>query len=460
MLLSGWLPALAALAAPKPPAQAMSETVETRTIDRITAVSVEGKRTITVEIHRQGPTPIWWPEAILDRGDSVVVSIVEDSNPDSRWEIVAIPPLVLAPREDVYVVSIQAIHADSVVFLKCDQMYGVYCTSIKVFFDANVKKVLGRVETEPLGESKLVAVNGSVYSVTERQRFSANRAEAIVARYSPGKPALVSGAERNAAIASAPPSPSRSPYPYLNKSPILKDGLLDASVTPLTRPSCFHQASSSPPLWIYIFDLNNEDQRGIAVQEGDSYRAYPFPRTTSEELAHHRPELVAQYPFLLEKNGRSRILEWIDSSAMRANRLWLGRGLYDGEGSTGVGAFGYFDLDRRTYTMTTIPEIADWSTSAIYVEQGLIWMGLAHHTEGASSSGGLLRYDRDTGETHTYPIEHVITDILGRNGLIYLGVERGRVFMLKDDSVFASYSVEPSLNGGHEIRSLSIEHLQ
>ena len=200
---------------------------------------------------------------------------------------------------------------------------------------------------------------------------------------------------------------------------------------------------------------NREDQRGIAVQEDESYRAYPFPRSTPKELAQYRPDRVAQYPFLLEKeNGRSRFLEWIGASSLHANRLWLGRGLYDGEGYTGVGAFGFFDIDRRTYTLTTIPEIADWSTSAIYVEDSRVWIGLAHYPEGSSSSGGLLRYDRKTGETRIFPIEYVITDILGHNGLIYLAVENGQVYKLKNDSIVSRYSVEPALNGGFEIRRL------
>ena len=445
-------PATTALAREEPPAETR-DSPETRTVGRIAAASLEGGRTIAVEVHRTWPYPDWLEYDIVMRGDSVVVAIVEESSPDSRWEIVAIPPMMLRPNEEARVVSVEAIHADSVVVLHCDDFYGMWCIATKVFFDAEARKALGRVEIDPLGESTLLKANDAIYTVIERKEFDRSRVNDIVVRHVTDAPVLVTGAERKAVIAALPKPRPECRHTYEN--PILEGGLLDGSATPLTRPSCFEQLRISPPLWKYVLDRNNEyDLRGIALQEGNSYRAYALPRTTPIELAQHRPHIVARYPRYLDTNDQSWVLEWMGASVLRTNRLWFGKSSYDGEGYNGVGSFGYFDIDQRSYSLTTIPEIADWSTSAIFVEEGLVWIGLTHYTEGADSSGGLLRYDQETGETRIYPIENVITHILGHNDVIYVGAKRGRLYALKKGSIVSRHSVEPSLEGGFEIRSL------
>ena len=451
-LLISLSPATTALAREEPPAETR-DSPETRTVGRIAAASLEGGRTIAVEVHRTWPYPDWLAHDIVMRGDSVVVAIVEESSPDSRWEIVAIPPMNLRPNEEARVVSVQAIHADSVVALHCDDFYGMWCIATKVFFDAEARKALGRVEFDPLGESTLLKANDAIYTVIERKESDRSRVNDIVVRHVTDAPVLVTGAEREAVMAALPKPTPECRHTF--NDPILEGGVLDGSATPLTRPSCFEQVRISPPLWKYVLDRNNEyDLRGIALQEGNSYRAYALPRTTPIELAQHRPQVVARYPRYLETNDQSWVLEWMAASVLRTNRLWFGKSFYDGEGYNGVGSFGYFDIDQRSYSLTTIPEIADWSTSAIFVDEGLVWIGLTHYTEGADSSGGLLRYDQETGETRIYPIENVITHILGHNDVIYVGAKRGRLYALKKGSIVSRHSVEPSLEGGFEIRSL------
>ena len=190
------------------------------------------------------------------------------------------------------------------------------------------------------------------------------------------------------------------------------------------------------------------------MQDGDSYLAYPLSQSTPEDLGLHRRRFQATHP-LAQDIGRYTIRESIDAFVLHANRLWFGKSFYDGEGLTGVGSFGYFDIDQGNYKLIRLPDIADWSTSAILVEEGSVWIGLAQYTEGGDHGGGLLRYDRRTGETRIYPIENVITHILGHDGVIYVGAKRGRLYLLKKGSIVSRYSVEPALEGGFEIRSLS-----
>ena len=448
--------AAAAAAEAEAPHRETGDSVETVNISRIAAVTLQERRTIAVEVHRHWPYPPWLKSlkfVYLESGDSIVVSIVEESNPDSRWEIVAMPPRALNRIGEVREFSVESIHADSVVLLNCEEMYRIHCTSIKGFFDAEAKKALGRVEIKVLGKSTLLEVNNAVYAVTELQEFGGNRSDDIVARYQPEGPVLVSDSERIAVIAALPKPPARCPP--LENSPILEGGLLDAAVTPLTRPSCFVYVPSSPPLWIFDFSLGNDVYLpGIASQDGDSYLAYPLSQSALEDLGLYRRDFEETHPAYAQDIRHYTIRESIDSFALHANRLWFGKSFYDGEGHTGVGSFGYFDIDERSYSLATIPEIADWSTSAIFVDEGLVWIGLTHYTEGADSSGGLLRYDQETGETRIYPIENVITHILGHNDVIYVGAKRGRLYALKKGSIVSRHSVEPSLEGGFEIRSL------
>ncbi len=463
-LLIGWLPAVVATA-PEAPRLETEESPDTRTVERIAAVSVEGVRTIAVEIRHSEPRPDWWHHELVREDDSVVVAIVDESNPDSRWELVAFPPLVLIQQGDLSVLSVEAIHADSVVLMNCDEMYGIHCTCIKQFFDADARKALGHVNFEPLGDSTVLVADNAVYWITEHRRFSPNRDEAIVAQFSPGEPELVYGIDRKVAIATmqGPAAECRT----LRQSPILEEGLLDSSITPLTRPSCFVQAASAPPLWTFDFPLGTVNSRGhygslsgIAVQDGDSFATYPLPQSMPEDLGRYRRDFQERHPAYARDIDSYTVHESIDAFSLHKTRLWFGTSFDDGEGYTGVGTLGFFDIVRRQYEFIRLPEIADWSTTAILVEEGAVWMGLADHPEGASHSGGLLRYDRVSGEKRIYPIKHVITDILRENGTLYVGAERGRLYVVKDDSFVSSYAVEPSFNGGYEIGSLSIEHLQ
>lgn len=437
-------------------AEEATHTPDSYAVNRIASATFKGGRTIAVEVHRRWSFPDWLGHEYLGRGDSVVVSIMEKDNHDSRWEIVAIPPLRIPPHTDGQVVSVEAIHADSVVLLDCDDTYRIYCNSTKVFFDADARKLLGHVRMKPIGESALLQFNNSIYAITRRLWNSRNWHEAIVARYSPGEPMLVTGAERSRVIAGLPRPPGDCEDP--EESPILEGGLLHPSVTPLTRPSCFVQIASAPLLWTFGFRLGNytpggkfEFLSGIAMQSGDSFVAYPLAQSTLEELGTYRP-IFRKYPKAIDSY---RMNESIEAFPARGDRVWFGKSFYDGEGYTGVGSLGYFDIGRRSYELIRIPEIADWSASAILIEGESIWVALAHYTEGADSSGGLLRYDTNTGETRIHPISDVITDILSHNGTIYATTERGRTYVLKEDSIVSRHALEPALEGGFEIRSFS-----
>jgi hypothetical protein len=123
----------------------------------------------------------------------------------------------------------------------------------------------------------------------------------------------------------------------------------------------------------------------------DSYRSpvpERLPQSTYDQFAQARPQRV--------RDGYSRastIDERVGGHQVVGDRIWFGKAFYDGEGTTGVGGLGYFDTRSKQFTIFSIPELADWSVSALYVEDDAVWAGLVNHPEGAGRSGGLIRYD-------------------------------------------------------------------
>jgi hypothetical protein len=78
---------------------------------------------------------------------------------------------------------------------------------------------------------------------------------------------------------------------------------------------------------------------------------------------------------------------------MDRSTIWFTNNFYDGEGTSGVGAVGAFDVRTRRFEMRYLPEIAAWSGSAISLDGEGLWIGLMRQPEGAAFSGGLLHYN-------------------------------------------------------------------
>jgi hypothetical protein len=133
----------------------------------------------------------------------------------------------------------------------------------------------------------------------------------------------------------------------------------------------------------------------------------PLPRTTYDEFAKARPERVGMGYVRAGTELQVGIGPWKEEDG----RIWFGKSFYDGEGSSGVGGFGYFERSTGKYKLYSPPEIADYSVSAISVSPADIWMGLFWFGEGASPSGGLLRFDRRTGTVQRLPLRDVALEI-------------------------------------------------
>ncbi|HXG33288.1 MAG TPA: hypothetical protein VNJ11_07980 [Bryobacteraceae bacterium] len=127
--------------------------------------------------------------------------------------------------------------------------------------------------------------------------------------------------------------------------------------------------------------------------------------------------------------------------AREGDRLWFAGTFYDGEGASGVGNLGWFDLDTRSYQLWYPPELAPWSATALFVEKDAVWIGLVQRPEGALLGGGILRYDRTTGQFTRIAVPALVNSMDRFGGAVYTGASGG-IYLLRDGSV-TMLSVEP-----------------
>ena len=166
-----------------------------------------------------------------------------------------------------------------------------------------------------------------------------------------------------------------------------------------------------------------------------------LPRTTYSQFATARPQRV--------KDGYVRqgtdLAESIGPWQREDGGIWFGKTFYDGEGRTGVGGFGYFDQKQKKLQLFDPPEIADWSVSAIDVTPGAVWMALVNNGEYGGSSGGLLRYDRHTGDARRLPLPDIALRLDHINGKIMAATDFG--FAVVEGNQIARFFVDQTTDG-------------
>jgi hypothetical protein len=137
----------------------------------------------------------------------------------------------------------------------------------------------------------------------------------------------------------------------------------------------------------------------------------------------------------------TRIEEMAGSHQAAGDRVWFGKTFYDDEGVTGVGAIGYFDRTANRYVLVNSAELAAWSTSALLIEDDVAWVGLVRRPEGASRSGGLLRYDLKENRSGKLLVPDIVLTITRWNGALYLGTTNG-LYVIREDAM-SRFRIEP-----------------
>ena len=382
---------------------------------------LDGRQTLLL-VHGGAPTSgwrlplkqFWW-----NRDDLVGLFLMKTDDPDVVWELA-----ILANKHDVRV-EVERADDSSIVLSR----FGDYCIqtdSMKLFFDVAFKRVLKQIEFEPLPVRQILAVNDNLYFVV------GTREQTVVARLDEDEPVLAVGAEMEPALARAREAPAGHVTPFVSSSFAIRREYL----------SIGSQGRFAASL---VFQPYTRAVEGVAERVGDEYKLYELPKSTYEEFARARPRRVRDG----YRPDVAAFEEVIGPYQIVGERFWFGKAFYDGEGLTGVGGFGYFDPEERKYIVFSPPEVARWSASALLVEEKDIWLGLVGHPEGATYSGGLLRYERDSDEAEELDVGEVISQIKRWQGPLYLATANG-LYILQDDRL-TRYVFEPTIEGGTAI---------
>lgn len=192
------------------------------------------------------------------------------------------------------------------------------------------------------------------------------------------------------------------------------------------------------------FRIDGSRLRPAAVPPVQPQAARPnlpkLPQTTQREYGAAKPRTQRWNPKITFEL-REEIGPW-----QRAGRqIWFGKSFYDGEGHSGLGGFGYYDLDTRRYTLFSPREIHDWSATAILVEEDAVWLGLAHMGEWGPSPGGLLRWDRRKQEAVASDLPSLIGHIERKGEELFLANQHGLAVL--SQGKIQQYFVDMDLRG-------------
>ena len=93
----------------------------------------------------------------------------------------------------------------------------------------------------------------------------------------------------------------------------------------------------------------------------------------------------------------------------------------------------------------SVPEIADWSVSAIQVAPDAVWMALVANGEYGRSSGGLLRYDRQSVVVRRFEFPDVAVQLVWSAGKILATTDFG-LAVVEGDRV-KRYFIDRTVDG-------------
>jgi hypothetical protein len=138
----------------------------------------------------------------------------------------------------------------------------------------------------------------------------------------------------------------------------------------------------------------------------------------------------------------------IGASTLDGGRIIFGLGFYDGEGTSGVGGIGSFDLQSKKFEIAYLKDIADFSVYSMLAEPDSIWLGLAVQPEGAVYPQGMAKINRKDNSLVRYKIPNLINTIVRIGRTIYAGTSNG-VVAFGDDGSIENIKVSINKDGGY-----------
>jgi hypothetical protein len=171
----------------------------------------------------------------------------------------------------------------------------------------------------------------------------------------------------------------------------------------------------------------------------------PMPMSTIAQFEEARPARNRHIPL----EAPREVAEKVGPYQRVDKKIWVGKTFFDFGELVGLGDIGYYDETTQNWMFLHIPEMVDWSTSALLVEPDTIWAGLVRNGEGVQEPGGLLRYNLTTHEANRIDLADVIGKIIRLRTQIYCGTSRG--FAIVEQDHVRSFEFVPQLDGTYVI---------
>jgi hypothetical protein len=273
------------------------------------------------------------------------------------------------------------------VVLSCTPEKGGPGLNRKFVYDIRAKALVKRVEYDPFAMRRIfVSAEKAVLVGADHRRL-------IVVEYDPGREPsfrLLAGAEAE---------------PWMRRAPFTT-GTVGAGAE--QRSEIYVQPREFKPVHFGPegrFTFPDSKQALLVVdRNGEEFQ---LPQSTYGEFRVARPERV--------KDGYSReataIEEIIGPWQIADGTLWFAKTFYDGEGTSGVGGFGFFDSQARKYRVYSPAEVRNWSATAMLVESDSVWLALAINGEGWVNAGGVVRFNRATQKVDRFGLREIVWEI-------------------------------------------------
>ncbi len=411
------------------------------------------------------------------------IFITNDSGKDLVLFLDVFPSPSLGDTE----IGIQEVGERSLIISKKGETYGQDFERVKYFYDLPSRKLIKKISYHAMSVYSAVEFQDSLFFIG-----SADRETSIVTRMNHGVEGDVTGTRilekiRGEPIArvlrvradgqelvlsseqkdyvfsantwSAEPMPAREFHelkPYLNVIPYFTSILSLADATRLSKQTIELGNPGSPTTRLLVCGYPLCDPTMIRqaisgvyeITAGDS-QFHALPQPDYDTFQRYRPIRTTQG--YTRKN--TTIEEGIGPFQLVGDKVWFGMSFYDGEGMSGVGGLGHFDISTKQFQVHYYPEIADWSASAILVEDRHIWLGLFGRPEGAPYPGGLARFDRQQGTFRVIEIPPIVNKIMRVGEVLYLATAEGIYFLRSDELTHLDFVVDVKGKYSLEVKS-------
>lgn len=115
----------------------------------------------------------------------------------------------------------------------------------------------------------------------------------------------------------------------------------------------------------------------------------------------------------------------ISSYFVKNNKIIFGVSFYDGEGSTGIGGVGVYDISKKSYDIHYIKDIANKSIGKMFLYGDNLWSALYHGGEGAKYHLGILKYNLNDKSYQVYDIPGEVDVVISWKDFVFVNTSKG-----------------------------------